>query len=432
MGGQTLAYEGRWHLADEANADNLIPGTLKVSRRGRGHLKLYGSLARTFLDDVTPEHHRIVGRVGHRLWTLENCFPLRWSPVNDEPERWHVELALSGVALNGGQELYCDSAIVRMRHLMGFVGQSGLRMDHPDRRKPFDGTLHVSELPTVAHHYSGGTVSIEHQLHVTGSGEIDQANIEQDFRIRLHFNNRPPYREAIAAIGDVQDLLSMAADQAAEYKKLILISDDVPMQMLSGPHPTAKEEIEVYANWTARSDKDKRELRPHEYVFQLTDIGGGTALAAWMDYARQFRLITRRVMATRYATSMYVSDRFSNRIAALEAWDLKMTGGKKGGPLLPRLRRLTARLGSDFENLVGDLSLWMKLIHDTRNGVAHHDEGILEGHSSDQYALAESLYWMYVTLALKSLDAEAAISRLTKHPQLVHWGDRIRSVVFGP
>jgi hypothetical protein len=49
------------------------------------------------------------------------------------------------------------------------------------------------------------------------------------------------------------------------------------------------------------------ELRPREHVFQLADIGGGTALAAWMDYSQQFRLITRRVMVTRYATSMYVS-----------------------------------------------------------------------------------------------------------------------------
>jgi ApeA N-terminal domain 1 len=432
MGEQTLACDGRWHLADEATADNLIPGRLKVSQRRGGRLKLYGSLARTSRGDITPEHHRIVGQVGRRPWTLENCFPLRWSPINDEPERWYVELALSGVALDGGQELYCDMAIVRMRHLMGFIGQSGLRMDHPDRRKPFDGTLHVSELPTGAHHYSGGTISIKHQLHVTGSGEIDQANIEQDFGIRLDFNDRPPYREAIAAIGDVQDLLSMATDQTAEYKKLILISNDVPMQMLSGPHPTWKEEIEVYAGWRARSDKDQRELWPHEYVFQLADIGGGTTLAAWMDYSEQFRLITRRVMATRYATSMLVSDRFSNRIAALEAWDLKKTGGRKGGQLLPRLGRLTARLGSDFENLVGDLSLWTKLVLDTRNGVAHHDEGILEGRSSDQYALAESLYWLYVMLVLKSLDADAAaLSRLVKHPQLVHWSDRIRRVVFG-
>jgi hypothetical protein len=166
MGGQTLAYDGRWHLADQATADNLIPGRLKVSRRAGGRLKLYGSLARTSQEDVTPEQYRIIGRVGHRPWTLENCFPLRWSPINDEPERWYVELALSGVALDGGQELNCDTAIVRMRHLMGFIGQSGLRMDHPDRRKPFDGTLHVSKLPTVAHHYSGGTVSIKHQLHV--------------------------------------------------------------------------------------------------------------------------------------------------------------------------------------------------------------------------------------------------------------------------
>ena len=99
MGRQTLAYDGRWHLADEATADNLIPGRLKVSRRGGGRLRLYGSLAGTSLGDITPEHHRIVGRVGHRPWTLENCFPLRWSPINDEPERWYVELALSGAAL---------------------------------------------------------------------------------------------------------------------------------------------------------------------------------------------------------------------------------------------------------------------------------------------------------------------------------------------
>jgi hypothetical protein len=175
-----------------------------------------------------------------------------------------------------------------MRHLMGFIGQSGLRMDHPDRRKPFDGTLHVSELPTVAHHYSGGTVSIKHQLYVTGSGEIDQANIEQDFGIRLDFNDRPPYREAIAAVGDVQDLLSMAADQAAEYKKLILISNNVPMQMLNGParvadalsHPGAVGRLsQVCDRWIYTSclcfglDREEQRRSGFGYGYSVYQVG---------------------------------------------------------------------------------------------------------------------------------------------------------------
>lgn len=431
MGRQAKAFDGRWQLADGATPDNLVPGRLKLPQRGSGRLRLYGPLAAVSLGHVAAEHHRMVGVVRGRLWTLENCFPLSWGHLNDDPERWYVELALSGVALDSGQELYCETAFVRMRHLMRFIGQSGLRMELPDRSKPFDGTLHVSELPAVSHDYSGGTLGIRHQLRVSGSGEIDQADIDQDFGLRLDFRHRQPYRDAVAAVGDLQDLLSMAADRAAEYKKLILVSNDVPMQMLSGPHPTAKEEIEVYADWTARDEKRKRELWRHQYLFQLPDLGGCAGLAAWMDYSQQFRLITRRVMATRYAKSMYVSDRFSNRMAALEAWDLKITGGQKGGSLLPRLRRLALRAGPDFESFVGDVSRWIKLVHDTRNGVAHHDEGILDGRSSDQYALAESLYWLYVILVLQSLNAKAALARLAGHPQVAHWGGRVRSVVAG-
>ena len=424
----TKKLDGNWQLAHKATPGNLVPGRLTLPLRGAAQLRVYGALARDLTEGALRDHQRIVGVIDRRPWTLENCFPVRYNHFNDQPELWNVELALSGVDLDEEQELLCDIAQVTTKHLRRFIDRSGLRMERPDNTKPFDGALYVSLLPDESHPFAGGAVTVKHQIRTTGPGKIDTPSIGQNFAIRLDLEVRQPYRETIAALGDFQDLISIAANRPAEYEKMLLVSNDVPMAMLNGPHKTAKEQIEVYADWTAR-DK-KKELWQSEYVFQYDDLDGVAGLAAWADYSQQYRLITRRVIATRNVTGMYVSDRFNNRIAALEAWDHKVTGGNKGGSLERRLRRLIQRAGPVFEEFIADPRRWIRFVKETRNGVAHHDESILTGSSSDQYCLAESLYWLYVILALRAVNApDSTITRIANHGDFAYWRDRMHGLI---
>jgi hypothetical protein len=303
-------------------------------------------------------------------------------------------------------------------------------MEPQDRRKPFDGILHVSYLPAESAPSAVGEVSVAHWLKTSGGGEIDQANIQQNFGVQIKFAERKLHGDAIEIIGDFQDLISIAANAPAEYTQVVLVSNDVPLEMLSGPHATAKESIAVHANWIVRDKKGQKELWPHDYIFQYEDIGGVLGLSAWADYSTEFRFITKRIMATRYSKHMYVSDRFGNRIAALEAWDKKISGDHAGRNLGLRLRRLAAGAAPAFSDFVGDVDRWADIVHEERNAIFHHDAAFLNRESSDQYCLAESLYWLYVALILRAIKSpDRAFERLWLHPQVEHWRPRIRELV---
>lgn len=183
----------------------------------------------------------------------------------------------------------------------------------------------------------------------------------------------------------------------------------------------------MFATWQVEPPSELSPLRPHHLLFSLRDLGGMDGISRWLEVSAKHRTALGRVMGTRYARAMFVSDRVLNCAAALEGYDrdshpAKCDFGK-------RIRRLAGRAGDTFEGLVGDVPAWVKTLTDVRNDVAHH-RARAAVMSSEQYFLGESAYWLFVLCMLRDAEAPPAVfGRISQHPQLRWLRHRITEVL---
>src|ERR1019366_2343073 len=126
-------------------------------------------------------------------------------------------------------------------------------------------------------------------------------------------------------VSDIQDLVSIGTGHTAAFRDLTLFHPDVSHDLPDGK--TIDDPIEFLAQWSATLDSNDRAFQSHEMFFSLHELGGMSGIAKWLAVAQKHRATLGRVMATRYEKQMYVSDRYLNRLASLEAFD-RMERGK--------------------------------------------------------------------------------------------------------
>lgn len=164
-------------------------------------------------------------------------------------------------------------------------------------------------------------------------------------------------------------------------------------------------------------------------MFTFEHLGGIDGVRRWMDAAHRHRGGLGRVMASRYAKGMFVSDRLLNCSAALEAFDRDSTGNK-GTKFKTRMKRCAALAENPFTNLVGDVSRWAETIRLERDDVAHHFGRRMRSTGSETYYLWQSLYWLFVICILRDSGApEEVFDHLQRHGQYQWLVPRIQAVI---
>ena len=184
---------------------------------------------------------------------------------------------------------------------------------------------------------------------------------------------------------------------------------------------TVQVPLDLHAEWTVRRPADAKRPTPLDIYFTYDDLGGAGGIIGWMRAADTHRHTLDRVMATRYAEDMFVSDRLLNYAASLDAYDTvdhpdPSSRSRDRIPFKDRLVNCVTKAGPTFAPLVGDVDAWVGAVTKARHDIAHHKTGMHDG--AAHYYLAESSYWLYVLCLLHDAGApQAVFDRIGAHSQ---------------
>jgi hypothetical protein len=223
---------------------------------------------------------------------------------------------------------------------------------------------------------------------------------------------------------DLQDLVSIAAGRTAEIDGLRFWHPDVTVGSDEGTFPQA---VQFFARWNNRdTSKTPGSMPLHDLYFSYEQFGGIEGVGRWLDCVAKHRSALGRVVGSRYAKSMYISDRLLNCAAALESFD-RVRGNK--GTFKERMERCAILAGDPFQELVHDVDAWIKVVKDHRNDIAHLGTRVKQS-SSSQLFLARSLYWLFVLCMLREVQApDPVFEQIRKHQDLLFLGPKVRAAV---
>lgn len=435
---------GVWWLPDRP--EGRVHGLLTFSRDQGGRLDLAGAL-RGVVDEGTTTHEdgvtrttvteetleasavypTIHGEVGNTELTLIDCLMThRQTGIFGQAahEVIHVGQVFKGACFEPNSAPDADSLSVEMKHLAHWVMRTGLDYGINDSA--------TEKTPSVDHVWStararalpdetvvmddGLTVKLGQTLS-TGGDRVTAVSLTQGFYWRLEGRAVRPVEELLSVAGDLQALVSIATGRTAEYEGLTFWHPDAVRSF--GDGIDHRQPIEMFAQWNAR---DRSESQPprfaHEMLFTLPMLGGLEGVGKWLDAARTHRGALGRVMGSRYAPAMFVSDRLLNRAAAIEAFDRTRRSLKKNA-LGKALAESAALASPPFGELVPDLKAWTKPIFVHRDDVAHHLGRARD--STHTYLLGESLYWLFVICILREANAPQAVFEHMKQHDAFRW-----------
>ena len=411
---------GEWWLP--ADPDALVHGRLTFSQGDGGSLDLYGELAPG--SGTSARYPVVLGVAGGADYTLLDCFytrrDLNWGG-STRYETLAVNQVLHGSLLDDPGDLRGNSVTVALRHLTEWVTDSGIEEQHTwavDPAPPVEPVFSISTYRTpdqTAAAADGRTVVLSRHLGLKGDG-VSSRTLTQAFSLRVTAadpTRRLPLDDLLDWASDLQDLVSVATGRTATLQRVAFYDPDITRQALSGRYD--REPVEVIARWTAGHDPDPARVERHRLLFSYDDLGGIDAVARWLDTAAAHRGALGRVMATRYSTPMFVSDRLMNCCAALEAFDRKTTAKST---FRSRINRCVSLAGEPFSALVGDTAAWAAAVTRARNEVAHHLEHPVRRASPATLYLSMSLYYLFVLCMLRTTGApDTVYGRIIEHGQ---------------
>lgn len=444
---------GEWWLPEAP--DKRVAGTLTFSREQGGRLLVLGSLRSLFdagetthedgvttvtMTEASLERSAVYPMIhgdSGAAYTLIDCLVTQSQSGifgGAAHEALHVSQIFKGVLYQPDAPPDADALTVRMKHTAHWTVKSGLTSsvvwaengedDLPEGQPRFTQQAHDVSNEDVT--LPDGTVVTLWQSLQLGGDRVTTATLGQDFGWRVKAEQVKPIDELLDVAGELQALVSMSTDRTAEFEALTLWHPDAVRKVddeKQFPVP-----VEMFARWNATDDRSSRPpTHESDMLFTLPMLGGMQGVGRWLEVAERHRGAVARVMGSRYAEAMFVSDRLLNRAAALEAFDRDRTsyGNSK---LKTRLKRNATLAGDPFNRLVTDIDAWAEKIRYHRNDVAHH---LGSGRESVQiWTLAESLYWLFVMCMLRQAAIpDAAFEHMVQHQTYRHLQRRLPAAI---
>jgi len=438
---EPFEVQGLWWLPE--HEDHRVPGVLSWDPNRGGTLRLVGQLwpvvlldnelpsgqvqkYRDHSHDTDPSYPVVLGQAEKTEYTLLNGFQTMkrdWS-LEQSTETVHVNAVLEG-AFFDGPDIEVDRARFRMRDLAGWVDVSGLEVTHPrmDRTGEEFAIVSATSLPDVVVPTTGPQVTLGHRLGVSVNGN-DSAGIEQDWILRIDYDQVAPLQGFVEVASDFQDLVTIATERTAEFRSVVLHHPELPQLSLAGtPLGKARKELKFHAQWTNRVDydaegsKSREPLHGFQMFFTLEQIGAD-GVGRWLDTAAQFRTELGRAMATRYSRG-YLEDRIMNVCAALESFDKHRRGTDEDVWYVKRIAACVDLAGDVFRDLIiEDPDEWSKRVKELRNDLAHHTNQFRLDGSVGGHLISEQLFWLFALCILRVAQApDVVFDSIAKHRQ---------------
>lgn len=429
----TLDVGGYWWLPGKEQAKR--PGFLTFDAATGITLRLIGTLVAW--EEVAPRteangiitselteqtftkagiYDRILGEAEGKIYTLEDCFESYRSVdlfSGAGRQVLHANRLFVDVHFEDGELAGGDGLIVQPDGLTNWIGRSGVRteaiLEKNAERLQF--RMEGSPLPESETALANGSeLILQHYMHIDNN--VNSPAIRQDFAFKLRYPAIIPAQDLADVASDIQDLVSIGTGRTAAFDSLTVFHPQVAVGV--GDH-TRELPIEFIAQWIAVRTETSTPLQQYEIYFTLEDLGGIIGVAKWLDVAEKHRETLSRVMATRYSLGMYVSDKYLNRIASLEALDRQLHQDRLG--LRNRLRRCVRTAGEPILRLVNDVEQWIDVLVRDRNDIAHHLARRPRAERPHMYFFAESAYWLYACCLLRVADApETVFTKVVQHP----------------
>lgn len=439
--------QGEWWLP--GHEDRRVAGTLRFDPGSGGRISLIGSLRRwdeegerTSENGVTRirvtqrsleesgTYQRIHGIAENKSYTLEDCFQTYSTKGifgGITKEEVYVNRILKGAHFAPDETLEADGASVTLKYLTHWIGNTGLTEPPQDGKDDAPHLrLDARNLQTESFTLGDGTsVFLKHAVGMKGDG-ITRRTLTQQFYFQIKAHHLRTIDELTEAASDLQDLVSIGVGRTAQFETVSFTHPDVIRHVGQGRQISVP--IEYFVRWTAQDSSTKR-LSDGEMFFSYQDIGGIIGIQRWLETASSHRGALSRVMGSRYAQGLFVSDLVLNRAAALEAFDRSVTGYGRSN-FKPRLRRCAALAGEPFTELVGDVDAWLEEVRKDRNDIAHHYGRRAGQASSEQYFLSQSLYWLFVLCILRASHMpEKVFDRIRANQEFTWLRPKIRAAI---
>jgi len=437
---ETIDEGGEWWLPEAP--DRKVSGWLTFTVDDGARLRLVGSFRDAWDEGVRRDddstamtvdsleqggsYPRILGQIGRKPFTLEGCFRTRLQRNlfgGLAAETIHVDRIYRGVWYEADEVACGDRLALNMAHLVHWIRPRALDTDWPPPVKEGNRsgepviTLAANEAPSIVLKRRGGTLKLFQALSVEGDA-IALRSITQDFVARFDAKDVRPWRELIGAVGELQDVVSLAMDRVACIEAVTLFHPDLIDERPTGPPDRLP--IEMFARWADRAAwVDPKDLTSRDVLFHY-DVIGADGLGQLLDAAGRYRAELRRVIATRREGRMYNSDRLLNRCAALESFDRQRREAKKGR-FRERITACTNLAGEPFERIVNDTDTWFRVLKQRRNHVAHHLENDDEDDGFTDLVMADSTYFLFALCFLREAGMPSRVFDLVEDNRRVDW-----------
>lgn len=447
-----LDVQGEWWLPGQEN--NKLYGVLKVTNGEAGRLELNGAF-RSALDAIvwsedddsasksgvislsslreTGTYPIILGESGieGKYYTLKDCWSSssgRRGQSSKRSESIGVNQVIEGILFDGpNEQIEFDGCRITMRHLSVWLGRSGLKVVYSGTPEQF-ARVEAVELEDLSLELQDTSKLHFKQTLATSGDRIHSAAIEQSCVLVWDFSFLRTPEEVTRAVGDVQDLVSIACNRPAEFESVVMVHPQAPLTALDGTDLPGRQPIEYYGQWLVR-DRKHSPLNRHDLLFTFDDIGGMAGVEGWIRVAQDNQTALARVMSTMYGDGLYIQDKLTNCLASLEWLDANRKKDKVKDYAV-RLRRSAGLAGDQFIDMLGDLDSWVRLAVDYRNDLAHHYDKLYRNSSAVLYPITQSAYWLFVICMLRMAGfPEVVFDKISAHPEFTWLRSEMRRLL---
>ncbi|MFJ3085332.1 HEPN domain-containing protein [Streptomyces sp. NPDC086838] len=446
-----------WLPGDE---ENQVAGRISFAPLTGAFLHLIGSFSDDdFGDDEKPTPEIVVGVAGKRYLTLTGCSlkNRKFESPGFLREVYRVSFLFAGHRMVDSHNPMFERVSLRFNNLYAWAGRNSVSRQvvfGEDRKKLIKATLTLE--PSEVEKADCGA----YEVALTGTWKIlgneKSPGFDQDCSLRVSYGAPVDFETVTGDLAILQDLITATSDAAT-------IPTEVTLYVAEGEEENSRqsrEGVKLYGQQMSYSRAKEKKIG--DMPLSLPAIGGLSAVAGWMSFMRDRRVLTGLLLSPVYS-SMYVENQFFNRVSAAETLhrmefsnELRPAEEYKNFRRMlvrhvpkkykswlsqqivysnePRLRDRLGELAEfvNMSDLLGcDARRWAKAVTDARNRMVHHDKGKGEGASTTElFWLGESLKIVVLAaLAKFSNFAESAQRELSEADDVRFLAERLREIV---
>jgi hypothetical protein len=395
------------------------------------HLSLIGSFSESAFGDLYsgPKVSTIHGVAGKRFLTLVDCYrsSSRFESPGFHREDYRSGFLFAGPASLGAEGLKFAQVTIRFNNLYDWVGHSSISRENVfdnESKKLVKAGLSLTPMETIEHAAGGCRIALSGVWKILGSQQ--KPGFEEDFSIRIEYDELADFSSIQSDISALQDLLAVTTDS-------VTVPTDIKLLLPTGEGDKSSRQAMVQAYGQQSAYAVLKASKPGDIILRMGDIGGLPAITRWFNFVRDRRVVLGLLLSSTYS-KMYTENKFFNAVSAAETLHrmefpnevrpaeeyknfrrmLVRHVPKRHRSWLsqqlsysnePRLRGRLIELAEygDFPSVIKcDAQEWAKAVTDARNRMVHHDKGKGSGASTTElYWLAESLKVMVLLCLAK-------------------------------